>query len=137
VPFRQPAAKPDQVEAVAHSQSDIRYAEGLECHLDEGGTVSASNVRDLIAMVRWNAEQAIAAMQPMVTDETVEAEVARLMEALVQHNDRLRSAQAIASRDGADTNWLSFRGQCTFTLAEYHELVNECRQALKGPTDAD
>lgn len=54
----------------------------------------------------------------------------RLREALVQHNDRLRSAQSIAARDGADTNWVSFRGQVTYTLAEYHELTNEARAAL-------
>lgn len=59
---------------------------------------------------------------------------ARMREALVQHNDRLRSAQQIASREGADTNWKSFRGAVTYTLAEYHELVNECRQALGDNT---
>lgn len=58
----------------------------------------------------------------------------RMREALVQHNDRLRSAQQIASREGADTNWKSFRGAVTYTLAEYHELVNECRQALGDNT---
>jgi len=62
--------------------------------------------------------------------------IERLREALVQHNERLRSAQAIAQRDGADTNWLAFRGQCTFTLAEYHDLVNEARQALAAKGDS-
>jgi hypothetical protein len=62
--------------------------------------------------------------------DALKAENERLREALVQHNDRLRSACAIADRDGKDTNWLSFRGQCHYTLAEYHELVNEARQAL-------
>lgn len=64
--------------------------------------------------------------------EALEARCESLAEALVQHNDCLRSAQQIAYREGADTNWLSFRGQCAYTLAEYHELVNECRAALGG-----
>ena len=52
------------------------------------------------------------------------------LEALVQHNERLRSAVAIADRDGADTNWKAFRGQCRYTLAEYQDIVNEARAAL-------
>lgn len=52
-------------------------------------------------------------------------------DALAQHNDRLRSAQQIAFREGAETNWKAFRGQCAYTLAEFHELVNECRAALE------
>lgn len=63
-----------------------------------------------------------------VTD--LEALVGELGEALVQHNECLRSAQQIAQRDGKDTNWLAFRGQCTWTLAEYHDLVNKARATL-------
>jgi hypothetical protein len=59
-----------------------------------------------------------------------EAKLASVREALVHHNDRLRSAAQIGYREGADTNWKSFRGACTCTLAEYHELVNEAREAL-------
>lgn len=58
------------------------------------------------------------------------AREAELCEALVQHNERLRSAVQIAARDGAATNWKSFRGQCHYTLAEYHDLVNEARARL-------
>ena len=65
------------------------------------------------------------------------AEVERLREALVQHNDRLRSAAQVAARDGQDTNWKTFRGQITYTLAEYHDLVNEARAALGASHDAD
>jgi Lar family restriction alleviation protein len=61
------------------------------------------------------------------------ARVAELEAALIQHNDRLRSAVSIAEREGKDTNWLAFRGNCHYTLAEYHELVNGCRAALKPP----
>ena len=69
--------------------------------------------------------------------EALEAENARLREALVQHNDRLRSAAQVAARDGQDTNWKTFRGQITYTLAEYHDLVNEARAALGASHDAD
>lgn len=64
----------------------------------------------------------------------------KLREALVQHNDRLRSAMQIALRDGADTDWLAFRGQCQYTLAKYHDIVNDAREALSTPpskADAD
>lgn len=64
-----------------------------------------------------------------------EAENARLREALVQHNDRLRSAIAVADREGKDTNWLPFRGQLHWTAAEYHDLVNEARKALETTDD--
>jgi hypothetical protein len=60
------------------------------------------------------------------------AEMERLREALVQHNERLRSAQQIASRNGEETNWKAFRGECAYTLSEYHDLVNESRAALNG-----
>ena len=65
------------------------------------------------------------------------AEVERLREALVQHNDRLRSAAQVAARDGQDTNWKTFRGQITYTLAEYHDLVIAARAALGASHDAD
>ena len=69
--------------------------------------------------------------------EALEAENARLREALVQHNDRLRSAAQVAARDGQDTNWKNFRGQITYTLAEYHDLVIAARAALGASHDAD
>ena len=57
-------------------------------------------------------------------------DVGMLQDALIQHNERLRSAVAIADREGADTNWLAFRGQARFTLAEYQDIVNEARAAV-------
>ena len=96
------------------------------------------------------AKAAIAAM-PVQADPVAElrAEITRLTEALraaeerervlrealVQHNDRLRSAAAVAARDGRETNWLSFRGQVRYTLAEYHELVKESRAELERIAD--
>ena len=50
--------------------------------------------------------------------------------ALADHNDALRSACAVAHRNGAETNWLSLRGRIHWVLAEHHELTNEARAAL-------
>lgn len=54
----------------------------------------------------------------------------RLQQALVDHNDRLRSARSVAFRDGAETNWRTFRGAVTYTLAEHHETVVAALTAL-------
>lgn len=54
----------------------------------------------------------------------------RLQQALVDHNDQLRSAHSVAFRDGAKTNWQAFRGAVTYTLAEHHETVVAAREAL-------
>ena len=66
-------------------------------------------------------------------------DVAALVEALVAHKDALRSASQVAYRDGKDTNWLTFRGAITYTLAEHHDTVNAARQAIapftKGQND--
>lgn len=48
-----------------HAESDLNYVAGLEAHLDEGGAVSSKNVRDLIAMVRWNATGLIEALRSL------------------------------------------------------------------------
>lgn len=66
--------------------------------------------------------------------EAAEARVGELEEALLQHNERLRSAIAVADRNGAETNWKAFRGELHYTAAEYHELVNSIR-TLKGAPD--
>lgn len=48
---------PGEVER--HARSDIQYVDGLARHIADGGEASAKNVSDLIAMVRWNAENLI------------------------------------------------------------------------------
>ena len=65
-----------------------------------------------------------------LTPSPCPGDVGMLQDALVQHNERLRSAVAIADRDGADTNWLAFRGQARFTLAEYQDIVKAARAAV-------
>lgn len=48
-----------ETEVYMHAKSDIRYVEGLSEAIARGAPVSAKNVSDLIAMVRWNAEHVI------------------------------------------------------------------------------
>jgi hypothetical protein len=103
------------------------HGNGMLLHADLFGEAAAA----ITALLARNAEQARELLAADGQAMERQAENAKLREALVQHNDRLRSAASIADRDGKETNWLSFRGQCHYTLAEYHELVNEARQALK------
>jgi len=91
------------------------------------GARHGMNMGEEAAIAAWNTRQTEVAAEARGM-----AEIERLREALVQHNDRLRSAQQIALRDGAKTNWQAFRGECSYTLAEYHDLVNESRAALNG-----
>ena len=76
-----------------HAESDLNYVSGLEAHLDEGGAASARNVRDLIAMVRWNATGLLKTLSALptvsVTDE---------MDALQAENAELNTALAEQAR---------------------------------------
>lgn len=85
-------------------------------------------IDDLADTPKDELEQRVCDLTDKVRE--LEEEIAWLAEALVDHNERLRSAQSIAFRDGKDTNWQSFRGECTYTLAEHHEIVNNCRALL-------
>lgn len=59
-------------DTACHARSDLQYIDGLEAHLDEGGLTSSSNIRDLIAMVRWNAGLVIEAFAATSTQSTGE-----------------------------------------------------------------
>lgn len=65
---------------VEHSRSDLAYIMGLSAHM-ERGKPSDKNISDLIAMVRWNAEQHIYAKDRL---EQLTAEVERLIEACAE-----------------------------------------------------
>lgn len=91
-----------------------------ECNRCGASKLPAASEREAIAA--WNTRHH--------EQETLSSEREALLEALVQHNERLRSAVAIADREGADTNWIAFRGQCRYTLAEYHDIVNEARAVV-------
>lgn len=89
----------------------------------------------LIALMRNSLPTLIEALTAyQARAEAAEARVGELEGALLQHNERLRSAIAVADRNGAETNWKAFRGDLHYTAAEYHELVNSIR-TLKGATD--
>jgi hypothetical protein len=66
-----------------------------------------------------------------------EARVKELEEALIDHNDLLRSAFQIADREGvkmlvATTNWDAFYNKVAITLKRHHQITNEVRAVLKG-----
>ncbi len=64
----------------------------------------------------------------------LEQKVARLEVALVEHNDLLRSALAIAKREGVDgeiasTNWDAYYNSVAVVLKRHHQTANEARAA--------
>jgi hypothetical protein len=59
-----------------------------------------------------------------------EAELRELRQALVNHNDALRSAHAVAARKGADTNWATLSPRIGSVLSFHHDTVNAARNAL-------
>lgn len=63
------------------------------------------------------------------------AKVARLVEALVEHNDLLRSAFQIAKREGvkgeiASTNWDAYYNRVAVVLKRHHQTTNDARAAI-------
>ena len=65
------------------------------------------------------------------------ARAERLEAALVEHNDLLRSALAIAKREGiegqiASTNWDAYYSRVAAVLEHHHQTANDARAALKG-----
>ncbi len=63
------------------------------------------------------------------------ARAERLAAALVEHNDLLRSALAIAKREGvegriASTNWDAYYNRVAVVLKRHHRTANEARAAL-------
>lgn len=62
-------------------------------------------------------------------------ELDALQDALVEHNDMLRSTFAIAEREGvkgmiASTNWDAFYNRVAVLLKRHHAPVNEARAAI-------
>jgi hypothetical protein len=65
----------------------------------------------------------------------LEATLARLVGALVDQNDLLRSAMQIAKREGvegqvASTNWDAYYNRVAVSLKRHHATVNEARAVL-------
>jgi hypothetical protein len=49
----------------------------------------------------------------------------RAMSLLKDANETLRSACSIASREGRDTNWQSFRARVEAVLKDHHQVVSD------------
>ena len=69
--------------------------------------------------------------------EALTAERDRLRGALLDHNDLLRSAIAIAEREGvrgeiASTNWDAYYNRAAVVLKRHHQITTDARAALKG-----
>lgn len=70
------------------------------------------------------------------------AKVAKLVEALVEHNDLLRSAFEIAKREGvkgkiASTNWDAYYNRVAVVLKRHHQTANDARAALSEKEGRD
>lgn len=70
------------------------------------------------------------------------ARAERLEAALVEHNDLLRSALAIAKREGvegqiASTNWDAYYNRVAVALKRHHQTANEARAALTQKEQPD
>jgi hypothetical protein len=63
--------------------------------------------------------------------DAAEARAERLRVALIEHNDALRSAHAVASREGKETNWVGLTNTIHNTLSAHHDTVVEARKALE------
>lgn len=69
-----------------------------------------------------------------------EAVAEKLRGALVEHNDLLRSALAIAKREGvegqiASTNWDAYYNRVAAVLKRHHQTANEARAAAALTTE--
>ena len=72
--------------------------------------------------------------------DMAEARAERLEAALVEHNDLLRSALAIAKREGvegqiASTNWDAYYNRVAVVLKRHHQTANEARATITEATD--
>lgn len=87
----------------------------------------------LKAMLREQAENAAAAAKEYAANmEALRAEVVRYAQALVNHNDVLRSAYQIAARKGEQTEWDGFTLRAGSVLHFHHEEVEQARAAIGG-----
>lgn len=82
-------------------------------------------------------ESDIDAMQDKIA--ALEARVEQMRNALIEHNDLLRSAFQIADREGvkqmvATTNWDAFYNRVTVVLKRHHATTNDARALLAKET---
>lgn len=98
------------------------------CRIIEG----SAPIRDeltgipLGSQVEALADKIIAALSARPADNVVKA----LQQALVNHNDVLRSAYQIAARQGNSTDWDGFTKRAGSVLHSHHDEVNAARAAI-------
>ena len=54
------------------------------------------------------------------------------VEALVAHNDAMRSAYQVAARAGERTDWFALTDQLNAVLKKHHDITNKARDALRA-----
>tara|TARA_R110000868_G_scaffold381184_1_gene647552 strand:+ start:1018 stop:1581 length:564 start_codon:yes stop_codon:yes gene_type:complete len=101
---------------------------------DAPGYANAQTVETLEHVAKQNCQSHGATINSLLA---AEAERDRLREALLDHNDLLRSAIAIAEREGvrgeiASTNWDAYYNRAAVVLKRHHQITTDARAALKG-----
>lgn len=79
------------------------------------------------------ARHRLTARSALPADNVVKA----LQQALVNHNDVLRSAYQIAARQGNSTDWDGFTKRAGSVLHFHHDEVNAARAAIAAMGSAD
>ena len=124
----------------------IRREDALKA-IDPGyGDFHAGNYNAIRALpaAQPDADKLVGHMTKLITAgldrvEQLIAERERLREALLDHNDLLRSAISIAEREGvrgeiASTNWDAYYNRAAVVLKRHHQITTDARAALKGET---
>jgi len=128
-----------------------RLREGCSCNIDSAPCMAEEECRDAFAAAdriealvkeRDEAKRLMQARhrEMLAADGLMrkhQRRAARLTAALVEHNDLLRSALAIAKREGiegqiASTNWDAYYNRVAVVLKHHHQTANDAREALKG-----
>ncbi|OHC97742.1 MAG: hypothetical protein A2792_09920 [Sphingomonadales bacterium RIFCSPHIGHO2_01_FULL_65_20] len=109
--------------ARVHERScyEIVRIQGAQCRNGYG---------DSDPLVRDFARHRLAALSARPADNVVKA----LQQALVNHNDVLRSAYQIAARQGNSTDWDGFTKRAGSVLHFHHDEVNAARAAIAAIT---
>lgn len=137
--LREASRKRDEFEAVmlATNAADRIYNLGLLHDMAEAKvealTAEVARVNSDKRFIMGERDRTFALM--LARAEKAEAERDAAVEALVEHNDLLRSTFQIAEREGvkgmiASTNWDAFYNRVAVVLKRYHETANKARATL-------
>jgi len=124
---------PDQETKVTLAVLDV-VASGQK-PLSEGGARATAKLITRLATERAQYQEAMQTYSGAVTkaiqaQSSDAAKLKRMEEALVAHNDILRSTKSVCDRVGTHTNWEAFARNVDHVLTEYHEITNIARAAL-------